>query len=167
MSQRRRVVITGMGLVSPLGNDMATSWDGIVNGRSGLGPITTFDTEGYSTKIAGEIRGFDPTAFVPPKDVKKMDSFIHYGLAASLMAMEDAGLEVTEANAERIGAIIGAGIGGILGIEETAVKLHEGGPRKVSPFYVPSTIINMLPGQVSLITGIKGPNFSAVSGLIA
>src|SRR3990167_8852994 len=112
MSQRRRVVITGMGLVSPLGNDMATSWDGIVNGRSGLGPITTFDTEGYSTKIAGEIRGFDPTAFVPPKDVKKMDSFIHYGLAASLMAMEDAGPEVTEAKAERIGAIIGAGIGG-------------------------------------------------------
>ena len=163
MSQRRRVVITGMGLVSPLGNDMATSWDGIVNGRSGLGPITTFDTEGYSTKIAGEIRGFDPTAFVPPKDVKKMDSFIHYGLAASLMAMEDAGLEVTEANAERIGAIIGAGIGGILGIEETAVKLHEGGPRKISPFYIPSTIINMLPGQLSIMKGIKGPSFSAVS----
>ena len=163
MSQRRRVVITGMGLVSPLGNDMATSWDGIVNGRSGLGPITSFDTEGYTTKIAGEIRGFDPTAFVSPKDVKKMDSFIHYGLAASLMAMDDAGLEVTEANAERIGAIIGAGIGGILGIEETAVKLHEGGPRKISPFYIPSTIINMLPGQLSIMKGIKGPNFSAVS----
>ena len=159
----RRVVITGMGLVSPLGNDMATSWDGIVNGRSGLGPITTFDTEGYSTKIAGEIRGFDPTAFVPPKDVKKMDSFIHYGLAASLMAMEDAGLEVTEANAERIGAIIGAGIGGILGIEETAVKLHEGGPRKISPFYIPSTIINMLPGHLSIMKGLKGPGYSAVS----
>ena len=163
MSQRRRVVITGMGLVSPLGNDMATSWDGIVNGRSGLGPITTFDTEGYSTKIAGEIRGFDPTAFVPPKDVKKMDSFIHYGLAASLMAMEDAGLEVTEADAERIGAIIGAGIGGILGIEETAVKLHEGGPRKISPFYIPSTIINMLPGHLSIMKGLKGPGYSAVS----
>ena len=163
MSQRRRVVITGMGLVSPLGNDMATSWDGIVNGRSGLGPIITFDTEGYSTKIAGEIRGFDPTAFVPPKDVKKMDSFIHYGLAASLMAMEDAGLEVTEANAERIGAIIGAGIGGILGIEETAVKLHEGGPRKISPFYIPSTIINMLPGHLSIMKGLKGPGYSAVS----
>ncbi len=163
MSQRRRVVVTGMGLVSPLGNDMASSWDGIVNGRSGLGPITTFDTEGYSTKIAGEIRGFDPTAFVPPKDVKKMDSFIHYGLAASLMAMEDAGLEVTEANAERIGAIIGAGIGGILGIEETAVKLHEGGPRKISPFYIPSTIINMLPGHLSIMKGLKGPGYSAVS----
>ena len=163
MSQRRRVVITGMGLVSPLGNDMASSWDGIVNGRSGLGPITTFDTEGYSTKIAGEIRGFEPTAFVPPKDVKKMDSFIHYGLAASLMAMDDSGLEVTEANAERIGAIIGAGIGGILGIEETAVKLHEGGPRKISPFYIPSTIINMLPGHLSIMKGLKGPGYSAVS----
>ena len=163
MSQRRRVVITGMGLVSPLGNDMATSWDGIVNGRSGLGPITSFDTEGYTTKIAGEIRGFDPTAFVSPKDVKKMDSFIHYGLAASLMAMDDAGLEVTEANAERIGAIIGAGIGGILGIEETAVKLHEGGPRKISPFYIPSTIINMLPGHLSIMKGLKGPGYSAVS----
>ncbi|KGM55501.1 3-oxoacyl-ACP synthase [Lysobacter daejeonensis GH1-9] len=159
----RRVVVTGLGIVSPLGNDLASSWDGIVNGRSGIGPVTHFDTEGYTTKIAGEIRDFDVTKWVNAKDAKKMDPFIHYGVAASLMAMQDAGLEVTEANAERIGALIGSGIGGILGIEETAVKLHEGGPRKVSPFYVPSTIINMLPGQVSLITGIKGPNFSAVS----
>ena len=159
----RRVVVTGLGIVSPLGNDLASSWDGIVNGRSGIGLVTHFDTEGYTTKISGEIRGFDVTQWVNAKDAKKMDPFIHYGVAASLMAMQDAGLEVTEANAERIGALIGSGIGGILGIEETAVKLHEGGPRKVSPFYVPSTIINMLPGQVSLITGIKGPNFSAVS----
>ncbi|GAB3742998.1 beta-ketoacyl-ACP synthase II [Lysobacter olei] len=159
----RRVVVTGLGIVSPLGNDLASSWDGIVNGRSGIGPVTHFDTEGYTTKISGEIRDFDVTQWVNAKDAKKMDPFIHYGVAASLMAMQDAGLEVTEANAERIGALIGSGIGGILGIEETAVKLHEGGPRKVSPFYVPSTIINMLPGQVSLITGIKGPNFSAVS----
>ncbi|TWI06776.1 beta-ketoacyl-ACP synthase II [Aerolutibacter ruishenii] len=159
----RRVVVTGLGIVSPLGNDLASSWDGIVNGRSGIGPVTHFDTEGYTTKISGEIRGFDVTQWVNVKDAKKMDPFIHYGVAASLMAMQDAGLEVTEANAERIGALIGSGIGGILGIEETAVKLHEGGPRKISPFYVPSTIINMLPGQVSLLTGIKGPNFSAVS----
>ena len=159
----RRVVVTGLGIVSPLGNDLASSWDGIVNGRSGIGLVTHFDTEGYTTKISGEIRGFDVTQWVNAKDAKKMDPFIHYGVAASLMAMQDAGVEVTEANAERIGALIGSGIGGILGIEETAVKLHEGGPRKVSPFYVPSTIINMLPGQVSLITGIKGPNFSAVS----
>lgn len=160
---KRRVVVTGMGLLSPLGNDLASSWDGIVNGRSGIGPITHFDTEGYATRIAGEIRDFDIGQWVNPKDARKMDPFIHYGVAASLMAMADAGLEVTEANAERIGALIGSGIGGILGIEETAVKLHQGGPRKVSPFYVPSTIINMLPGQLSLLTGMKGPNFSAVS----
>ena len=160
---KRRVVVTGMGMVSPLGNDLASGWDGIINGRSGIGPVTSFDASTYPTRIAGEIRDFDVTRWVSPKDAKKMDPFIHYGVAASLMAMADAGLEVTEANAERIGAILGSGIGGILGIEETAVKLHEGGVRKISPFYVPSTIINMLPGQVSLLTGIKGPNFSAVS----
>lgn len=159
----RRVVVTGLGIVSPLGNDLATSWDGIVNGRSGIGPITHFDTAGFSTRIAGEIRDFDVTKWVNPKDAKKMDPFIHYGVAASLMAMEDAGLVIDEANAERVGALIGSGIGGILGIEEQAIKYHEGGPRKISPFYVPSTIINMLPGQVSLLTGMKGPNFSAVS----
>ena len=160
---KRRVVVTGMGMLSPLGNDLASSWDGIVNGRSGIGPVTSFDASTYPTRIAGEIRDFDVTQWVPPKDAKKMDPFIHYGVAASLMAIADANLDVTEANAERIGAILGSGIGGILGIEETAVKLHEGGVRKISPFYVPSTIINMLPGQVSLLTGIKGPNFSAVS----
>ena len=160
---KRRVVVTGLGIVSPLGNDLATSWDGIVNGRSGIGPITHFDPSAFTTRIAGEVRDFDITRWVSPKDAKKMDPFIHYGVAASAMAMADAGLEVTEANAERIGALIGSGIGGIWGIEETAIKLHEGGVRKVSPFYVPSTIINMLPGQVSLLTGIKGPNFSAVS----
>jgi len=160
---KRRVVVTGMGMVSPLGNDLASSWDGIVNGRSGIGPVEGFDASTYPTRIAGEIRGFDVTRWVPPKDAKKMDHFIHYGVAASMMAMADAGLEVTDANAERIGTILGSGIGGIWGIEETAIKLHEGGVRKISPFYVPSTIINMLPGQVSLLTGIKGPNFSAVS----
>ena len=160
---RRRVVVTGMGLVSPLGNDMATSWDGIVNGRSGIGPVTSFDASAYTTQIAGEIRDFDPTVFVSPKDAKKMDPFIHYGIAASFMALDDSGLEITEANAERIGAIIGSGIGGIHGIEEQTIKLHEGGPRKVSPFYVPSTIINMLPGQLSILKNIKGPSFSVVS----
>ncbi len=160
---KRRVVVTGMGMVSPLGNDLASSWDGIINGRSGIGPVTSFDASTYPTRIAGEIRDFDATQWVPLKDAKKMDPFIHYGVAASMMAMADAGLEVTDANAERIGTILGSGIGGILGIEETAVKLHVGGVRKISPFYVPSTIINMLPGQVSLLTGIKGPNFSAVS----
>ena len=159
----RRVVVTGMGAVTPLGNDLASTWDGIVNGRSGIGPVTHFDTAGFTTKIAGEIRDFDPTAFVSPKDAKKMEPFIHYGLAASFMALDDSGLEITEANAERVGAIIGSGIGGILGIEEQTAKYLEGGARKISPFYVPSTIINMLPGQLSIIRGLKGPNFSAVS----
>ena len=160
---KRRVVVTGLGIVSPLGNDLVSSWDGIVNGRSGIAAITGFDASVMATRIAGEVRGFAPVDWMTPKDVKKMDPFIHYGVAASLMAMRDAGLEVTEANAERIGAIIGSGIGGIFGIEEQSIKLHEGGPRKVSPFYIPSTIINMLPGQISLMTGIQGPNFSAVS----
>lgn len=159
----RRVVVTGLGIVSPLGNDLASSWDGIVNGRSGIGPITHFDASSFTTRIAGEVRDFDITQWVNPKDTKKMEEFIHYGVAASLMAMKDADLTVDESNAERIGALIGSGIGGLLGIEEQTIKYNEGGPRKVSPFYVPSTIINMLPGQVSLLTGIKGPNFSAVS----
>lgn len=159
----RRVVVTGLGIVSPLGNDLASSWDGIVNGRSGIGPITHFDASGFSTRIAGEVRDFDVTRWVSAKDARKMDPFIHYGVAASMMALEDSGITVDESNAERIGALIGSGIGGILGIEEQTVKYSEGGPRKISPFYVPSTIINMLPGQVSLLTGIKGPNFSAVS----
>ncbi|MBN6103018.1 beta-ketoacyl-ACP synthase II [Xanthomonas sp. CFBP 8703] len=159
----RRVVVTGMGLVSPLGNDLASSWEGIVNGRSGIGPITQIDASQFTTKIAGEIKDFDPTKFVSVKDAKKMDSFIHYGVGASFMALDDSGLVIDESNAERIGAILGSGIGGLLGIEEQTIKFHEGGARKISPFYVPSTIINMLPGQVSLIKGLKGPTFSAVS----
>lgn len=160
---KRRVVVTGLGLVSPLGNDLSSSWDGVANGRSGIGPITHFDASGFATRIAGEVRDFDVTRWVPAKDARKMDPFIHYGVGASMMAIEDAGLEITEANAPRIGALLGSGIGGILGIEEQTAKYLDGGPRKISPFYVPSTIINMLPGQVSLLTGIKGPNFSAVS----
>lgn len=159
----RRVVVTGMGIVSPLGNDLATTWDGIVNGRSGIGAVTHFDASGLTTRISGEVRDFDITRWVGPKDAKKMDEFIHYGVAASLMALEDASLTIDDSNAERIGALIGSGIGGLLGIEEQTIKAHEGGPRKISPFYVPSTIINMVPGQVSLLTGAKGPNFSAVS----
>ena len=162
MSQRR-VVVTGMGIVSPIGNSLATAWDSIQAGRCGIGPITHFDASAFTTRIAGEVRDFDAKAILPPKDVKKMDVFIHYGLAACFQALDDSGLEITDANAERIGALIGAGIGGVRGIEETAIALHEGGPRKVSPFYVPSTIINMLPGQLSILKGLKGPNFSAVS----
>ncbi|MEJ5207373.1 MAG: beta-ketoacyl-ACP synthase II [Lysobacteraceae bacterium] len=160
---QRRVVVTGLGIVSPVGNTVAAAWESITQGRSGIGPVTGFDASSFATRIAGEVRDFDISAFVSPKDAKKMDPFIHYGVAASAMALADSGLEITEANAERIGAIVGSGIGGILGIEETSIKYHEGGVRKISPFYVPSTIINMLPGQISILNGIKGPNFSAVS----
>jgi len=164
MSMSRRVVVTGMGMISPLGNDLVTSWEGITAGRSGVGPITTYDASQFTTQIAGEIAGFDVANFdIPAKDARKMDPFIHYGLAASFMALDDSGLEITEANAERVGALIGAGIGGLLGIEEQTAKFLEGGPRKISPFYIPSTIINMLPGQLSILRGLKGPTFSPVS----
>ena len=160
---KRRVVITGLGILSPLGNDLASSWDGVVNGRSGIGPITHFDTSAFATRIGGEVKGFDPAQWIAAKDIKKMDPFVHYGVAASMMAIADAGLEIGEADAERIGVAIGAGIGGLKGIEETTIKYHEGGPRKISPFYVPSTIINMIAGQVSIMTGAKGPNIAAVT----
>jgi 3-oxoacyl-[acyl-carrier-protein] synthase II len=160
---KRRVVITGLGILSPLGNDLASSWEGAINGRSGIGPITHFDASAFATHIAGEVKGFDPSPWIAPKDIKKMDPFVHYGVAASMMAIADAGLEIDDAHRERIGVAIGAGIGGLKGIEETAIKYHEGGPRKVSPFYVPSTIINMISGQVSIMTGAKGPNIAAVT----
>ncbi len=160
---KRRVVITGIGILSPLGNDLASSWDGIVNGRSGIGPITHFDASAFATRIGGEVKDFDPAQWIGPKDIKKMDPFVHYGVAGAMMAIADAGLEVREDDAERIGVAIGAGIGGLKGIEETAIKYHEGGPRKISPFYVPSTIINMISGQVSIMTGAKGPNIAAVT----
>lgn len=160
---KRRIVITGMGIVSPLGNDLETVWDGLCNGRSGIGPITGFDVSAYNTRIAGEVRNFDFSQYASAKDARRMDTFIHYGIAAAFMAMDDAGLTVTEDNAEHIGVLIGSGIGGLHGIEQTSVTLHEGGPRKVSPFYVPSTIINMLPGQISILKGIKGPNLASVS----
>jgi 3-oxoacyl-[acyl-carrier-protein] synthase II len=160
---KRRVVVTGMGIVSPVGNSLPSAWDNITHGRSGIGPISHFDTTGFATRIAGQVKDFDPTTWIPPKDAKKMDEFIHYGVAAAIMAIGDSGLEINDANAERIGVVVGSGIGGILGIEEQTAKYLAGGPRKISPFYVPSTIINMLPGQISILCGIKGPNFSAVS----
>jgi 3-oxoacyl-[acyl-carrier-protein] synthase II len=160
---KRRVVVTGLGIVSPIGNDIETAWRNVVEGRSGIGPITRFDTSAFATKIAGEVRDFDPSRWIPAKDVKKMDPFIHYGIAASLDAIRDAGLSIDESNADRVGAALGAGIGGITGIEKTCATLLESGPRRVSPFYIPSTIINMLPGQLAIMTGMRGPNFSAVS----
>ena len=160
---KRRVVVTGLGILSPVGNDLDSSWEGIVNGRSGIGPITHFDASAFPTRIAGEVKNFDPSVWIAAKDIKKMDPFVHYGVAASMMAIQNAGLEIAGDEAERIGVAIGAGIGGLRGIEETTLKYAEGGARKISPFYVPSTIINMIAGQVSIMTGAKGPNIATVT----
>ena len=160
---KRRVVVTGMGLISPVGNDVATAWDHVLKGVSGIGPVTHFDTSAYATRIAGQVRDFDPAQWVALKDVKKMDPFIHYGVAAGTQALRDSGLEVTEANAPRIGVAVGAGIGGLYTIESTALELEAKGPRRVSPFYVPSSIINMVSGQLSIMFGLKGPNIACVT----
>ena len=160
---RRRVVVTGLGAVTPVGNDVAETWSGIVAGRSGIRPIDSFDVSGYASRIGGAVRGLDLSPYLAPRDARRMDPFIHYGLAASIQALEDAGLEVTEANAERIGACIGSGIGGLPGIEKGFEALLNGGPRKVSPFFVPSNIINMIAGNLSIRYGIKGPTYSIVT----
>ncbi|MCL4427408.1 MAG: beta-ketoacyl-ACP synthase II [Deltaproteobacteria bacterium] len=159
----RRVVITGYSMITALGNDAETSWNRMVKGESGVGPITRFDTEGYSTKIAGEVKGFDPEKFIEKKEIKKMDQFIHYALACSKMALDMSGLKITNANAHRVGVWIGAGIGGLVTIEKYHTMLLEGGPKKISPFFIPMLLINLAPGQVSIMTGAKGPNASTVS----
>ena len=163
MRSTRRVVVTGLGIVSPVGNTVATAWDNIIHGRSGIDHITAFDVSTFSCRIAGEVRDFDPAEYMAPKDVRKYDTFIHYGVAAAMQAMNDSGLEVTEANAPRIGAMVGAGIGGIATIEETYSTFLRGGPRRISPFFVPATIINMVPGLLSIRYGLQGPTYSIVS----
>ena len=160
---RRRVVVTGLGAVTPVGNDVGETWSGIVAGRSGIRPIDSFDVSGYSSRIGGAVRDLDLSPYLTPRDARRMDPFIHYGLVASIQALEDADLEVTEANAERIGACIGSGIGGLPGIEKGFESLLNGGPRKVSPFFVPSNIINMIAGNLSIRYGIKGPTYSIVT----
>jgi 3-oxoacyl-[acyl-carrier-protein] synthase II len=160
---KRRVVITGLGIVSPVGNDVATAWRNILAGNSGIGPVTHFDASTFPTRIAGEVRDFDPAKFVAPKDVKKMDPFIHYGIAASIDALADAGLHPHEHDAERIGVAVGAGIGGIHTIERTSIIYHEQGQRRISPFFVPSSIINMASGNLSIMLGLKGPNIACVT----
>ena len=160
---RRRVVVTGLGIVSPVGNDVATAWRNILAGKSGIGPLTHFDASTFPTRIAGEVRDFDPAQHVAPKDVKKMDPFIHYGIAASVQALADAGLHPHEHDEERIGVAVGAGIGGIATIERTSIAFHEGGQRKISPFFVPSSIINMAAGNLSIMLGLKGPNIACVT----
>jgi 3-oxoacyl-[acyl-carrier-protein] synthase II len=159
----RRVVITGYSMITALGNDAETSWNRMVKGESGVGPITRFDAEGYATKIAGEVKGFDPEKFIEKKEIKKMDQFIHYALACSKMALDMSGLKITDVNAHRVGVWIGAGIGGLMTIEKYHTMLLEGGPKKISPFFIPMLLINLAPGQVSIMTGAKGPNASTVS----
>jgi len=161
---KRRVVVTGLGIISPVGNAVEEAWKAVVAGKSGIGPITQFDASNYPTRIAAEVKNFDPAHYIELKDIKKMDPFVHYGVAASIQAIKDSGLKVTEANSARIGAAIGAGIGGLTNIEKAhASILENGGPRRVSPFFVPSSIINMIAGHLSIIYGFKGPNIAIVT----
>ena len=163
MTEKRRVVVTGMGLVSPLGNDVHASWSAALAGQSGIVPITAFDASLYSTRFGGTIKNLDPSSWIPAKELKKMDPFIHYGLVAALQAWQDAGLTVTEANAPRMGVSMGSGIGGIGTIEQQHDVLLNSGPRRVSPFFVPSSIINMISGHLSIMLGLQGPNMAVVT----
>jgi 3-oxoacyl-[acyl-carrier-protein] synthase II len=160
---RRRVVITGLGLVSPIGLAVKESWDNLLAGRSGIGLITHFDTSGFPTRIGGEVKNFDPAQYIPAKDIKKMDIFIHYAIAAAIQAFGDTGLTVTEENAPRIGVAIGSGIGGLASIERGHALYLQGGPRKISPFFIPGSIINMAAGNVSILLGLQGPNIATAT----
>ncbi|MGB8930638.1 MAG: beta-ketoacyl-ACP synthase II [Anaeromyxobacteraceae bacterium] len=160
---RRRVVVTGLGLVSPLGIGVEPSWSAMVAGKSGIGPITLFDASTFPTRIAGEVKGFDPGQFMDRKEARRNDRFIQFALAAAGMAMQDSGLDMSKEDPELVGCIVGAGIGGLGTIEETATTFAEKGVRKIGPFFIPSLIINLAAGQISLKFGLKGPNFGPVS----
>ncbi|BCN93058.1 3-oxoacyl-[acyl-carrier-protein] synthase 2 [Thiomicrorhabdus immobilis] len=157
---KRRVVITGLGVLSAVGLNVEENWSNILAGKSGIDYLTKFDTEPYAVKFGGELKGFDVSQYIVPKEAKKMDPFIHYGIAAGAQAIQDSGLEITEENATRIGVSIGSGIGGIGSIETQHNAMLKGGPRKVSPFFVPSSIINMISGNLSIMFGLKGPNMA-------
>ena len=161
--QQRRVAVTGLGLVCPVGNTVEEAWSSLVAGKPGIGPITRFDAAAFACRIAGEVKGFDVAAYLPAKEARHMDTFIHYGLAAAIQAWKDCGLQVTEANAGRIGVNIGSGIGGLPRIEETHAEVAQRGPRRISPFFVPATIINMISGHLSILYGMKGPNLAVVT----
>ena len=160
---KRRVVVTGLGIICPVGNDIASAWQSILAGVSGMAPITDFDVSGYATKFSAPVKDFDVTEYLTPKDARKMDMFIHYGIAAGVQAIADSGFEVTEQNADRIGVAIGSGIGGLPAIEKQCDILVSSGPRRVSPFFVPSSIINMISGNLSIRYGMQGPNFAIVT----
>jgi 3-oxoacyl-[acyl-carrier-protein] synthase II len=163
MTGRRRVAVTGLGMVCPVGNDVASSWEALTAGRSGIGPITRFDASGLGCRIAGEVKDFDLAPYMSPKEARRMDTFIHYGIAASVQAIKDSGIEITDANRERIGCVIGSGIGGLPMIEDNHSELLNRGPRRVSPFLIPGSIINMIAGNLSIQYGLKGPNLAIVT----
>jgi 3-oxoacyl-[acyl-carrier-protein] synthase II len=163
MSSRRRVVVTGLGIVCPVGNDVQSAWRNVLAGQSGIARITRFDVSAYRAQIAGEVKDFDVGQYVPAKEIRRMDIFIHYGVAASVQAIRDSGIEVTEANRDRIGCIVGSGIGGLPLIEENHGEAVNRGPRRISPFLIPGAIINMISGNVSIMHGLRGPNFAIVS----
>ena len=160
---RRRVVVTGLGLISPVGNTVADGWANLVAGKSGIAEITKFDTTNFSTRFAGEVKGFKVEDYMPAKEARHMDTFIHYGIAAGVQAMQDSGLEITDENSERVGVVVGSGIGGLPMIEATQTELLNRGPRRVSPFFVPASIINMISGHLSIRFGLKGPNLAIVT----
>ncbi len=160
---RRRVVVTGLGIISPVGNTVPAAWDSIVAGRSGIDRITRFDASAFASQIAGEVKDFDIGAYLSAKEARRMDTFIHYGMAAGIQAFKDSGIEITAENAERVGVNIGSGIGGLPMIEETHNDYLSGGPRKISPFFIPGTIINMISGHLSIMFGLKGPNLAMVT----
>jgi 3-oxoacyl-[acyl-carrier-protein] synthase II len=160
---RRRVVVTGLGLVTPIGIGVNETWSSALSGKSGITKITKFDASSFASQIAGEVKNFNPTEFLPPKEVRRIDTFIQYGLVAGIEAFKDSGIEVNETNAERIGVAIGSGIGGLGMIEATNDIYDNSGPRRVSPFFIPGTIINMISGNLSIMYGLKGPNISIVT----
>ncbi|MEZ5573143.1 MAG: beta-ketoacyl-ACP synthase II [Halioglobus sp.] len=159
----RRVVVTGMGMVSPVGHTVAETWSNILAGKSGAAPITSFDTSAYSTQFSASVKGLDVSAYMPAKDSRKQDVFVQYGMVAGIQAMEDSGLEVTERNAPRVGCSIGSGIGGIGQIEKNTEIIRESGPRRISPFFVPGSIINMISGNLSVKYNLQGPNLAIVT----
>lgn len=160
---KRRVVVTGMGMLSPLGNTFEDTWKGILAGKSGISEITRFDTDGFNTRFAGEVKDFEPEQYIQKKELKKMDRFIQLGIVAGMQALRDSNYEINESNAHRIGVAVGSGIGGLELIEENHIKLINSGPKRVSPFFVPSTITNMISGFLSIMEGIKGPNLNIVT----
>lgn len=159
----RRVVVTGLGIVSPVGSTVDIAWQNICAGKSGISKIDVFDASEFTVQISGAVQGFNADDYIPKKDQKKMDPFIHYGIGAGAQAIKDAGLEITEENADRIGVSIGSGIGGLPGIEKSYAGFMKNGPRKISPFFVPSNIVNMVSGNLSIMYGLRGPNYSLVS----